>query len=335
MKMRQPPPPIARSLNSVELLTLIVFLTAGTLSKAAEAPHTLGPVSPAITDTDSAAELKKIEDADDAAQAEVNTWLRENNALKEKGTGSSEAEIERRIAARFEPVRRKYEDFVRRHPGDARAHLVYGSFLNDRQDENGARVQWEQALALDPANPAIYNNLAGRYSESGPVNKAFEYFAKAIELRPAEPVYYHNFADSLYVLRNRAATYYGLSEQQVYGKSLLLYSNALRLDPTNFAFARDLAQTFYSLKPLPTDAALSAWTNALSIGRDEADREDVYVHLARVKMLAGRLMEAREQLQAVTNQSSLAAKTALLRNLQEREKQARPNDVPNSGATKP
>jgi tetratricopeptide (TPR) repeat protein len=319
----------------VELLTLIVFLTAGTLSKAAEAPHTLGPVSPAITDTDSAAELKKIEDADDAAQAEVNTWLRENNALKEKGTGSSEAEIERRIAARFEPVRRKYEDFVRRHPGDARAHLVYGSFLNDRQDENGARVQWEQALALDPANPAIYNNLAGRYSESGPVNKAFEYFAKAIELRPAEPVYYHNFADSLYVLRNRAATYYGLSEQQVYGKSLLLYSNALRLDPTNFAFARDLAQTFYSLKPLPTDAALSAWTNALSIGRDEADREDVYVHLARVKMLAGRLMEAREQLQAVTNQSSLAAKTALLRNLQEREKQARPNDVPNSGATKP
>jgi tetratricopeptide (TPR) repeat protein len=319
----------------VELLTLVLFLTAGALGVAAEAAHTLGLDSPASNDTDSAAELKKIEDADDAAQAEVSTWVRENNALKEKGTASSEAEIERRIAARFEPVRRKYEDFLRRHPGDARAHLVYGSFLNDRQDENGARVQWEQALALDPADPAIYNNLAGRYSESGPVNKAFEYFAKAIELRPSEPVYYHNFADSLYVLRNRAATYYGLSEQQVYGKSLLLYSNALRLDPTNFTFARDVAQTFYSLKPLPTDAALSAWTNALSIGRDEADREDVCVHLARVKMLAGRFDEARAQLQAVTNQACLAAKTALLRNLQEREKQARPNDGPNSAATKP
>jgi tetratricopeptide (TPR) repeat protein len=316
----------------VELLTLVLFLTAGALGIAAQTPHTLGLDSPASTDTDSAAELKRIEDADDAAQAEVNTWLRENNALKEKGTGSAEAEIERRIAARFEPVRRAYEDYLRRHPGDARAHLVYGSFLNDRQDENGARVQWEQALALDPANPAIYNNLAGRYSESGPVNKAFEYFAKAIELRPSEPVYYHNFADSLYVLRNRAATYYGLSEQQVYGKSLLLYSNALRLDPTNFTFARDVAQTFYSLKPLPTDAALSAWTNALSIGRDEADREDVYVHLARVKMLAGRFDEARAQLQGVTNQAGLAAKTALLRNLEER---TRPNDGSNSGARKP
>jgi Tfp pilus assembly protein PilF len=175
---------------------------------------------------------------------------------------------------------------------------------------------------LDPSNPAIYNSLAGRYSESGPVSKAFQYFEKAIQLSPGQAAYYHNFGDSLYVLRTRAAGYYGISEQQVFGKVLLLYRNAVQFDPQNFTYARDLAQTYYSVKPFPPEVALAAWTNALAVARQEADREDVYVHLARVKMLAGRFAEARTQLSGVTNVASLKAKTALLHNIEEREKES-------------
>ena len=43
----------------------------------------------------------------------------------------------------------------------------------------------------------------------------------------------------------------------------------------------------------------------------------VYIHLARVKMLAGHLAEARAQLNAVTNASQLKAN--LLRRIEERE----------------
>lgn len=255
---------------------------------------------------------------DEAAQAEVERWRLENKERLAQGRGMPAAELERRVSERMAPIGRAYLEFIRRHPKHATAHLAYGCFLNDRQDEAGAQAQWEQALALDPGNADVYHNLAGRYSEIGPSRKAFEFFAKAIKLKPAEPVYYHDFADALYVLRSHAMTNYGLSEQQVFSKALLLYSNAARLEPTNSTFAWDFAQTFYALKPLPYEQALRAWTNALASAPAEADREGVYLHLARVKMLAGRLAEARAQLNLVTNESTAKSKAALLRAIEER-----------------
>jgi tetratricopeptide (TPR) repeat protein len=263
-------------------------------------------------------EFQKLVTEDDTAQAEVDKWLRESKDLK--SGGNPDPELQRRIKERFEPVGRAYADFVRRHPNHARARLAYGNFLNDRQDELGAQAQWEKALELDPQNPAVYNNLANRYSESGPVRKAFEFFTKAIELNPSEPLYYHNFADSLCVLRKHAATYYAISENEVLAKAAQLYSNAVRLQPTNFTFATDLAQTYYSMKPLPTSTALAAWTNALQIAQGEPEREEALVHLARVKMLAGQLAEARAQLNVVTNEHCATLKANLLRAIEQREK---------------
>jgi len=115
-------------------------------------------------------------------------------------------------------------------------------------------------------------------------------------------------------------TNYDLTEQQIYTKALGLYSNAFRLDPRNFSFAWDLAQTYYAIKPLPAEEALQTWTNALQIAQDEVDRENVYLHLARIKMLAGRYPEAKAQLNAVTNEHCLELKTLLIRSIQEREK---------------
>ncbi|HSU54841.1 MAG TPA: hypothetical protein VLT36_12340, partial [Candidatus Dormibacteraeota bacterium] len=200
--------------------------------------------------------------------------------------------------------------------------VAYGNCLMARDNELGAQAEWEKAVVLDPQNPALYNSLAGRYSESGPVNKSFTYFTKAIELSPKQGAYYHNFADVLFVRRKQAATFYGLTEQGVYARSIMLYSNALVLDPLNYNFARDLAQTYYSVTPLPYDHALQAWTNAINLARQERDLHDSYVHLARVKMLAGQFNEARAQLALVTNESCLQAKTNLLKNIQQRESEA-------------
>lgn len=267
-------------------------------------------------------ELKRIDAADDAAQADADKWTEENNKRTTKGTSLSDAELQRKITERFEPVLKVYGTFVQERPSEARGHVAYGNFLMAREDELGAQAEWEKALVLDPQNPSMYNSLAGRYSESGPVNKSFTYFTKAIELSPKQGAYYHNFADVLFVRRKQAALFYGLTEQGVYARSLMLYSNALSLDPLNFNFARDLAQTYYSLKPLPFDQALQAWTNAINIARQESDLHDGYVHLARVKMLAGRFNEARAQLARVTNESCLQAKTNLLKNIQQRESEA-------------
>ncbi len=273
-------------------------------------------VSSAITSEEK--EYQALTAADDAAQAEVDKWRRENRAAAARGAAMRPAELDRRIRARLKPVQQAYLDFLRRHPKHVRARLSYGCFLDSLQDEAGAQAQWEKVLELDPNNADAYNNLAERYSEVGPAKKAFEFFEKAIALKPSNGLYYHNFADAIYVLRRAAMAHYGLSEQQVFSKTLDLYRTAARLEPHNFAFGWDFAETYYALRPFPYEPALRAWTNALASAQSEGDREAVYVHLARVKMLAGRLAEARAQLDAVTNETP--AKAALLRTIQERQK---------------
>ncbi len=277
-------------------------------------------------------EFQKLMADDDAAQAEVDQWIRDNQQFAAKGAGEPGPQLNRRIRERFEPVRKAYEDFLKRHPDHARAHVAYGSFLGDIHDEDGAQQHWEQALALNSNDPAVYNNLANLYGHFGPVKKSFEYYAKAIELNPIEPVYYHNFGTTVYLFRKDATEFYGITEQQVFDKALDLYQKALKLDPTNFPLATDVAQTFYGIKPPRTEDALKAWTNALSIAHDEIEREGVYIHLARFKLNAGRFPEARKHLNAVTNEMYADLKKRVARTLQDREQQANGTNAPPAAA---
>ena len=273
-------------------------------------------------------EYKKLMEDDDAAQAEVDQWIRDNDAAAAKGAGVPSADLKRRIRDRFDPIRQAYEDFLKRHPDHARARVAYGSFLGDLQDEEGAREQWEKALALNPKDPAVYNNLANLYGHTGPVKKAFEYYAKAIELNPQEPLYYHNLGDAVYLFRKDAMEFYGITEQQVYDKALELYSKALKLDPGNFPLASDVAQTYYGIKPLRLEEALKAWTNTLALAHDEIEREGVYLHFARLKLQADRFAEARAHLNAVTNDMYAVLKKRLTRNLDEQERKAKGTNAP-------
>jgi tetratricopeptide (TPR) repeat protein len=276
------------------------------------------------------AEYHKIMDDDDEAQAEVDRWIRENQEYAAKGAGLPQAELTRRIRERFEPVRKAYEDFVKRHPEHAGGRVAYASFLGDLGDEQAAKEQLETALTLDAKDAAIYNNLANIYGHLGPVKKAFEYFTKAIELKPAEPVYYHNFGTTVYVFRKDAMEYFALNEQQVIEKALGLYSNALRLDPDNFPLASDVAETYYTIKPMRTDEALKAWTNALHVAHSDVEREGVYIHLARIKMAAGRLAEAGAHLNAVTNTLYSELKSRIASRIQERQREPKETNAPPS-----
>jgi tetratricopeptide (TPR) repeat protein len=281
-------------------------------------------ISVAIPDPNDPVEkeyLKLMED-DDAAQAEIDKWIEDNEKFVAKGAGVGPREMRERVLKRLEPVRKAYEDFLKRHPDHARARVAYASLLEDLHDEEGAQAQLEKALETDRKNPAIYNNLANHYGHTGPVKKAFDYYAKAIELNPTEPVYYQNFGTTVYLFRKDAREHYSITEQEVFDKALNLYSNAIRLDPTNFPLASDVAQTYYGIKPTRTEDALKSWTNALSIAHDEIEREGVYVHFARIKLNAGRFDEARGHLNAITNAMYDDLKNRLLRNLKEKESKA-------------
>ncbi len=106
-----------------------------------------------------------------------------------------------------------------------------------------------------------------------------------------------------------------LTSSRFFDKALGLYDQAMRLDPTNYTLACDVALTYYGITPRRTEAALVAWTNALRWATTPVERESVEIHLARVKLLAGRLEEARAHLNLVTNQAHLDLRRRLERNL--------------------
>ena len=260
-------------------------------------------------------EYQKLLATDDAAQAEVDKWIRDNQAFLASGGGVPDAELNRRIEERLKPVGQAYENFIAANPDHARARVAYGSFLNDTREEDAAAEQWEKARALDPANPAVWNNLANYYGEHGPITNSFAFYLKAIELNPRQSVYYHNFGTTVYLFRKDAMEFFSLTEPQVFDKALNLYSSALQLDPENFPLASDIAQTYYGIKPLRPNAALAAWTNALALARDEIEREGVQLHFARVKLAAGFYDEVPAHLAAVTNEMYAELKKRLTRNL--------------------
>lgn len=283
----------------------------------------------AITNTIAERELAKILASEEAVRAEVDAWV-EAQRRNQPGKDSPSPELDRKVKVRFEQLRRDYASLIDRYPSNAPALLAYGNFLNDRGDEADAEAEWEKALAADPKSAEARHNLACRFVETGRIQKAFEFFEKALELNPAEPVFYYNFANALYLLRTQGTTHYKLSEQEIYAKVLNLYSNSMRLDPTNLAYATDLAQTYYAMRPFRAEDALRAWNNALARAQTPLEREEAFVHLARVKMLVGNLDEARAQLSIVTNPALSTLKSNLTRAIESRSRPALQPTSPDS-----
>ena len=273
-------------------------------------------------------EYQKLLASDDAAQEEVDKWIRDETAFREQGAGLPDATLRARIEQRFKAVRDAYEGFLRNHPEHARAHLAYGSFLLETHEEEEAVKQMETARELDPKNPAAWNNLANYYGHRSPVKKAFEYYSKAIELNPNEPVYYQNLATTVFLFRPAAMEFYKIDEPQVFDKALDLYRKAMKLDPDNFVLASDYAMTYYGIRPMRTGEAIAAWESALKTAPDAKEREGVYIHLARIKLDADRFDEVRQHLNSVTNEMYVSLKNRLLRNLERQEKETKETNAP-------
>ena len=154
--------------------------------------------------------------------------------------------------------------------------------------------QLEKARDLDPTIPSVWNNLANYYGEHGPTTNAFICYEKAIKLDPTESVYYHNFGTTVYLYRKDVKEYYHINEQQVFDKAMGLYAKATNWTRPISSLASDVAMSYYGIKPLRTNDALAAWTNALSLAHDEIEREGVYIHFARIEC-AGRNVRRRAQ----------------------------------------
>ncbi len=330
-------PPSRRARLRVQGLVagvLIAMISAASPAESTNAvPAKAGAPVPIVNPTNALEkEYQELLAKDDAAQDQIDRWDQEADTAARAGNPQPKLTLRARVSQRLEAVKKSYEDFLQQHPDHARARMAYGSFLSDIGQEEPAVEQWEKARALNPANPAAWNNLANYYGHRSPVKKAFEYYAKAIELDPNEAVYYWNFATTVYLFRPDAREYYSLTEQQVFNKALDLYRTAVKLDPTNFVLASDYAESYYGTNPPRWRDGLQAWKETLKIAHDEVEREGVYTHLARIDIKLGLFDDARKNLDAVTNDNYAVLKHRLNLNLAAAIKSAASNAAPPAAA---
>jgi len=297
--------------------TLCALLGAGCVARAAENSKGAPSPAPSLAGLD-ATELEylKLIEGDEQALEEVERWVNEYKAFEAQGAAGPKSILIAKIEQRFEGVKKEYDDFLQRHPKHVKALLAYGSFLSEIDEDEGAITHWEKAREIDPKNPSAWNNLANIYGHVGPVKKAFQYYAKAMELDPAEPVYVHNLATSVYLFRKDAAETYRIDETAVFDKALDLYRQAMRLDPTNLVLATDFAQSYYGIRPLRADDAVGAWNHALTLAKNDGEKEGIYLHLARVNWMADRLDETEKNLGRVSQPEFAELKKRITRNLE-------------------
>jgi tetratricopeptide (TPR) repeat protein len=211
-------------------------------------------------------------------------------------------QLERDIKAAFARVVAVYDRYLRKHPEDARAHYDLGLlYYHEGEDENSAAVHWLRTIELAPNFDQAYNSLAVHYADCAEHEKALRCIAKALELNPNVAMYHFNAATFYFNFRREAMSLFGWDLPRTWQEILSQYESALRLEPTNYVFARDYAQTFnssgYFQVPPDLQQARAAWERALPLAPRLGERVMVLTYLARIASYGGDDEQAKKYLE--------------------------------------
>jgi len=143
-------------LDRMRFLVFIMVFTAALLVKAAEgkkasdfrgSKRTSNAETNAVTSTNDPVEIEylKLLAMDDAAQKEVDGWIKESIAFESAGAPADKTALSVKVSERLRPVREAYDKFLSEHPKHSEARLAYGSFLMDIHEEDAAVEQMERA----------------------------------------------------------------------------------------------------------------------------------------------------------------------------------------------
>jgi len=210
-------------------------------------------------------------------------------------------QLERDIKAAFAQVVAVYGRYLQEHPDDALAHYDLGLlYYHEGQDENSATVHWLRTVELAPNFDQAYNSLAVHYADCAEHEKALHHIAKALELNPNVAIYHFNAATFFFNFRREAMGLFGWDLPRTWQEILSHYEAALKLEPENYVFARDYAQTFNSSGffgvPADLGRARSAWEQALPLAPTRGERVMVLTYLARVASYGGDDEQAKKYL---------------------------------------
>jgi len=210
-------------------------------------------------------------------------------------------QLERDIKTAFAKVVALYERHLKEHSDDARAHYDLGALYYDEgEDEGRAAALWLRTVELDPGFHPAHNSLAVHYADAAEHEKALLHITTALRLNPDVAMYHFNAATFYGNFRTTATKVFGWDLRRTWEEVTFQYKEAMRLAPTNYVFARDHAQSYYSACHFQVEPdyreARRAWEQALPLARSTSERVMVLTNLARVSCFADDRDAAREYL---------------------------------------
>jgi tetratricopeptide (TPR) repeat protein len=190
----------------------------------------------------------------------------------------------------------EYREFLKLKPESADIHLKLARVLVKEKQLPQAVESYQAVIKLAPNNPDAHRELAGVYRDQEQGDKAIEHYKRALELAKGD-------VDS----RNALVTFYVKGKR--YDDLVVLLQEAAELapdDPNNH-YRLGLVYDFRK----EYDSAITSYKQAIALKGDYA--RALYA-LGRVYMKTGRLVEAREALEAAKQADPNLVETSILLN---------------------
>ncbi len=148
-----------------------------------------------------------------------------------------------------------WNDVIKQDPKIASVYNNMGNAESGQGNLDKALEYYNKALALDPKDPFTYNNIGSAIVKNHGDNlKALNYYNQAIKLNSREPLSYYN----------RGNVWFNLKETKA---ALLDYQQAVNLSPANneyyYLYVGSLARAQYEMNLLPE--AIASYNKAIDL----------------------------------------------------------------------
>ncbi len=230
----------------------------------------------------------------DALRTKYRTYLYDRNWEKAYETHAEIESLRDELSA-------KYLLYIAEHPESAEAYNQLGLFSYDNGRPEDAAFYWKRAIELKPDFAAAHNNLGTYYGHYAQPKKALQEHRKAVELDPTQAVFHLNLATEYYTSRQHAMELYGWDLPKVFEEIMNEHRTARELEPHNYDYAKQYAETFYAAKYFGVepdwDESIRGWYRCLETDLTKEDRANVYYQIARAYLQKNDKAKAKEVLE--------------------------------------
>lgn len=240
---------------------------------------------------------------------------------------SSSKDNEQEITRYAQEIVALYESYLSQNPQDTNALILFGKFLRKVGQQEHAVEFFIQADKINPKLAVVKQQLANYLVEKGCPIDAFPYYILTIELNPKEAFYHFHLGNFLFLFEKELTENGILNQKSAQSFMHRSFREASMLKPKNFDFQLRYAQSFFDFPESNKANALNVWKKIEQSFPDRSKIEKDYFRLcqARILLELNRQKDASQLINAVSSESLLKTKEALLLQVNQESKTNIPN----------